>query len=212
MPTVTTNSEPLSSKQLSHVATVLIIAGLLLAACGATAPATDGGSDCVAGAACSTNPGACRAGRISCSTGSPLCVDGTPKAAGVTCTGGVCDGAGTCNTCAEGGECSSNPDPCRAGSRPKVDSVMKTSNARTRRACRCGRVWRRPVWCGSRRWPPTAEAQHPHLRRAQHVACGMQRDAHAVVLHRLAVAPRPCKVMPCPRRERSRPSDTAVAR
>ncbi len=73
---------------------------------------------CVAGAVCSTNPGApCVVGAQVCSP-TPGCVDGSTFAnAGVSCgTGEVCDGNGSCGACDAGQSCTTNPGaPCRLG-------------------------------------------------------------------------------------------------
>lgn len=67
---------------------------------------------------CTSNPNsACRDGVIDCTSGSAVCTDGAPKGAGTACTGGVCNGSGTCAACTAGAACSSNPGaPCRTGS------------------------------------------------------------------------------------------------
>ncbi|MDP1921689.1 MAG: hypothetical protein Q8L14_35945 [Myxococcales bacterium] len=71
---------------------------------------------CNDGAACTTNTNsACRNGITSCSTGVAVCNDGSSKANGTTCSGGVCN-MGSCNPCNSGGACTTNPNPCRTGS------------------------------------------------------------------------------------------------
>src|SRR5437868_2872997 len=72
-------------------------------------------TQCDAGLACATNPGApCRAGAIACNP-SPVCADGAPLLAGVSCgTGNVCNGAGTCLACASGTACDAGE--CTSGS------------------------------------------------------------------------------------------------
>jgi hypothetical protein len=75
------------------------VVGLSLLGCGSSAkhePQPDAsvsidGPACVAGGACTTNPGAgCKAGVIACQGGAPTCVDGADAADGTTCASGVC--------------------------------------------------------------------------------------------------------------------------
>lgn len=73
---------------------------------------------CVAGAACSTNPGgACRPGVRACATGTPECLDGVQLDAGTSCgTAQVCSPTGACVSCSEGTSCVTNAGaPCTEG-------------------------------------------------------------------------------------------------
>lgn len=71
---------------------------------------------CLAGDACSTNPGACRTGVHSCSTGTQTCIDNGNKAAGTNCgTNMVCNGSGTCIACTAGDACGTNTSICKNG-------------------------------------------------------------------------------------------------
>ncbi|MER2562604.1 MAG: hypothetical protein ABTQ32_17900 [Myxococcaceae bacterium] len=73
---------------------------------------------CVAGASCSSNPGApCKSGIIDCSTGSTRCLDSTNVTAGTACgPDRVCTSAGSCIACVAGSSCTTNPNPgCRTG-------------------------------------------------------------------------------------------------
>jgi cysteine-rich repeat protein len=56
---------------------------------------------CAPGAACTpANP--CQVGATACDSGGPVCAARGNAAAGATCPGGVCDGAGTCVRCGDG--------------------------------------------------------------------------------------------------------------
>ncbi len=62
------------------------------------------GSTCVPGGMCSTgNP--CTIGVVACPAGAPVCMRLADRVAGTSCTGGVCDGRGTCVPCSAGTAC-----------------------------------------------------------------------------------------------------------
>jgi len=72
---------------------------------------------CMAGQACTTNPGApCKTGVVDCTMGAPRCLDTGNTAAGTTCgTNQVCNGSGTCVACTAGQTCTTNPSVCKNG-------------------------------------------------------------------------------------------------
>src|SRR5205823_6127465 len=68
---------------------------------------------CMAGTGCGGNANPCKAGVIACGSGAPVCSDGADLMLGAPCSGGFCNGTGTCTACALGAACASNPGaPC----------------------------------------------------------------------------------------------------
>ncbi len=80
----------------------------------------DGGScssSCAGGATCGTNPGSpCRLGTTICTNDMSQCVDGIDAPNGTTCGNNTVCAGGQCVACVAGQACSTNSDPCRAGS------------------------------------------------------------------------------------------------